>query len=132
MRSYFVVYTKVPVEEISGIEKQSPFEAKKKLAFEIVKLYHGDKDAQKAQIYFEKTFSKKEIPEDIQRLKILPGENWAAFLTRNKFVKSRSEAKRLIVGGGVDLGGARISDPAKQTEEGVAKIGKFKFVRLVK
>jgi len=132
VRPYFVVYTKVPAEEISGIEKQNSFEAKKKLAFEIVKLYHGDKEARKAQTYFEKTFSKKEIPKDIQQVKILPREDWAAFLTRNKFVKSRSEAKRLIIGGGVDLAGARISDPAKQTEEGVAKIGKFKFVRLVK
>ena len=132
VRSYFVVYTKAPLEEISGIEKQNPFEAKKKLAFEIVKLYHGEKEAKKTQTYFEKTFSKKEIPSDIPSIKIVSGEDWIEFLTRNKFAKSKSDAKRLIAGGGVDLDGVKISNAAEKTKDGVAKIGKFKFVRLVK
>ena len=51
---------------------------------------------------------------------------------RNKFAKSKSDAKRLIAGGGVDLDGVKILNAAEKAKDGVAKIGKFKFVRLEK
>lgn len=132
VHSYFVVYTKMSLGEITDAGKQSSLEAKKKLAFEIVKLYHGEKEAKKTQTYFEKTFSKKEMPKEIPVVKILPDEDWTGLLVRNKFAKSKSDAKRLIAGGGVDLNGMKISNAAEKTRDGVAKIGKFKFVRLEK
>ena len=48
-----------------------------------------------------------------------------------KLVRSKAEAKRMIGGGGVDFDGIRISNfGEKITKGGVAKIGKYKFVKI--
>ncbi len=129
---YLPVYTKLSMPEIKEIKKLKPFEAKKRLAFEIVKLYDGEKKAQEAQDNFEKTFSKKEIPENLKIYKAKKGETWIEFLTRNKFVSSKSEAKRLIDGGGVDFSGKKIQKASEIVKkDGIAKIGKHQFVKIV-
>lgn len=131
INSYFVIYTKLTTEEIEDLVKLKSFDAKKKLAFEIVKLYHGESEAKKAQIYFEKTFSKKETPQDLEVYNAKGGETWAEFLVREKFVKSNAEAKRLIGGGGVSSGGKKILKASDKVAGGVAKIGKFRFVKII-
>jgi len=48
-----------------------------------------------------------------------------------KLVRSKAEAKRMISGGGVDFENARVSGfSEKITKNGVAKIGKYKFVKI--
>lgn len=131
IHSYFVVYTRLSLEEIKLITKNEPFEAKKRLAFELVKLYHGEKDAKKAIEYFEKTFSKKETPENLESIEADAGESWVEFLARLKFVKSKGEAKRLIDGGGIDIDGKKVIRASDKVYAGVLKIGKHKFVKII-
>ncbi|MDP2668706.1 MAG: tyrosine--tRNA ligase [bacterium] len=128
---YFLVHTNLSAAEIEETKKEKPFTAKKRLALEIIKIYDGASAAGKAMENFEKTFSKKEAPADIETKKIESGKEWADFLTEEQFAGSRSEAKRLIDGGGVDFDGARILKANEQiTKSGVAKIGKYKYIRI--
>lgn len=116
VEQYFKVYTNLSFSEIEKIMKSHPMEAKKRLAFEIIKLYDGAKEAENADK--EKVTAKK-------------GESWIDFLVRGNFVKSKGEAKRLIDGGGIDFNGEKIkSFKDLVTEEGIAKIGKYKVVKI--
>lgn len=125
--NYFSLLT-----EHSASEKiDKPMEEKKDLAWQIVKMLHGDKEANKALEFFEKTFSKKEAPREMDVKKTVAGKNWVDFLTEEKFAVSRSDAKRLIDGGAVDFEGRRVTRSDEKIEKGgVAKIGKYKFVRI--
>ena len=128
---YTVLLTDLFLDEI---KKQRPYDAKKILAYEIVKIYHGEKEAKKAREYFEKTFSKKGVPpeSELKKFKIDSGETWGRFLMKEGFVKSMAEAKRLIDGGGIDFGSTRIKHASdKIIKGGVAKIGKYKFIKIV-
>lgn len=65
----FVDCTYVPMAEIAKIAEDmvtggNPRDAKVRLAKEIVRLYHGDAEADKAEQYFVETFSKGQIPDE--------------------------------------------------------------------
>jgi len=56
---------------------------------------------------------------------------WADFLVRVKLAQSRSEAKRLIEGGGMDFNGRKIARANGQiSESGTVKVGKHKFIKI--
>ena len=129
--------TEAGVELLTDLKAspKNPFDAKKKLAFEVVKQVQGETKAQAAATFFEKTFQKGEIPKGIKTLTLkeraLP---LLDLVFATKQVPSRSEAKRLILQGGVDVGKSTIDDPTREIEipEGgiVIKIGKIKFVKV--
>jgi len=63
---YLKIYTKVPKEEISMIEKEvanDPMKWKKFLAEEIIKRYHDEASARSEREWFENTFSRKILPK---------------------------------------------------------------------
>src|SRR3989344_4114793 len=74
IESYLKVYTRLSFQEISEIVKQKPNEAKKRLAYEIVNIYHREKKAKNAKESFEKIFSKREAPEDLKIYRAKSGE----------------------------------------------------------
>lgn len=131
IHSYFVVYTQLSMEEISVTDKQRSFDAKKKLAFEIVKLYHGELEAKKAKKYFEKTFSQQSIPENSEEAEAGADESWVDFLVRRGLFKSKAEVKRLIDGGGLDLDGKKIERASGKVSEGVLRVGKHRFMKVM-
>ena len=69
MPTYFELCTDVPLNEIEGIKndlasgKAHPMEVKKRLAREIVSIYHSVEAAADAQAEFERVFSQREIPQ---------------------------------------------------------------------
>ena len=73
---YFELVTDVPDEELSEFRRElenetiNPMELKKRLAREIVVQLHNQKAASKAEENFTKVIQKKEVPEDIQQVKI--------------------------------------------------------------
>jgi len=123
-------------EESEG-KKVNPMEWKKRLGSEIVKLYHNQKDAEKAQAEFEKVFSKKELPEKIEvfHLKTDKPTIWIVkLLTETGLCSSSSEARRLIKQGGVYIDNQRVDDENLQVEvkgEKLLKVGKRKFMKVV-
>ena len=72
------------------------------------------------------------MPENLKTCRVRSGEEWADFLVRESFVKSKSDAKRLMGGGGVDFENRKILKASDQiTESGTAKIGKYRFIKIL-
>ena len=118
------------------IKKPEPMEAKKELAFEIVKMYHGEKEAKEAQDEFEKVFQKKGQPSDIPVFETKKNQwNLVDLLVKSGLVNSKGEAKRLIIQGAVDIDGQTTKDinqllVIKGNE--VIRCGKRKFIKTTK
>src|SRR3989344_8963123 len=79
MMSYFVHCTRVPMEEVSRMAEDivtggNPRDVKVRLAREIVTLYHGADEAEKAETYFVETFSKGIAPENARPSQAAPSE----------------------------------------------------------
>ena len=114
----------------------NPMLLKKRLAREIVGFYHGETAANEAQSAFEQIFSKRELPEDMPEFAV-SGEKIriSKLLLDSGLCASGGEAKRLIQGGGVTLGGEKVASPETEVEiaDGqVLRAGKRKFLRLRK
>ncbi len=113
-------------------ELQNPMEQKMKLSYEIVKVYHGEKSADKAQENFVNLFQKKEIDADnLKEIKVKKGSGFLDILVENNLIKSKSEARRLFESGAIDVDGKVIQDSRfKIQENAVVKIGKKIFVKI--
>jgi tyrosyl-tRNA synthetase len=96
-----------------------PLEAKKLLAFEIVRTYHSPAAAQKTLDEWNTRFSKRDLEHaDLPAFSATPGDGLAAVALVSKVYrevfhleKSHSEVSRLIKQGSVELDGAKIRDP---------------------
>lgn len=119
VEKYFILTTRVPMEEVKDICAGHPKEAKMRLAFEITKLYHGEAAASSAQESFEKTFSKGGIPEDIQTVKVSGDFSLADVLIENGVVSSKTEFNRLMKDGAIE-----------EKENGVYRVGKRRFLKI--
>jgi len=123
IKPYAALLTDLPISKITN-----PLEAKKKLTWEIVKIYHSEKGADEAQDKFERTFQKRapEYKTEIAAKSTLSG-------TIAEVAGSISQAKRLIKQGAVDVNGAAVYDPNYEIKGGEKiKIGKKTFVKVKK
>jgi tyrosyl-tRNA synthetase len=134
--NYATSYSPDQLQEVqqklaSGI---NPMILKKRLAMEIVALYHGEEEAVKAQEGFESLFSKGEIPEDIPEYEIEAGpQRIVNLLVASGSCATNGEAKRLIQGGGVSIDGTKITafDAELELKNGmVVRAGKRKFIKI--
>jgi tyrosyl-tRNA synthetase len=138
MLRYYLLLSEKSLEEIEKIkvdiasEKLHPMKAKKDLAYEIVKRYHGDEGAKVALSHFETLFSKKEIPDDIEEYSFQTGLRLIDIINRLNFVSSNSEARRLATQGGVTVNNEKVSDVNVVLENGeyILKVGKRKFAKI--
>lgn len=136
---YFELCTDMPTRKIKSLTqemKKDPMGVKKQLAYEITKMYHGEKKAIKAQKGFEKVFEKREVPKTIPQVKIRKKQFTVdAILVKCKLAQSKSEARRLIEQGGVEIDKKKISDIKKQISirNGmIIRVGKRRFIRIKK
>jgi len=137
---YMRLLTEIPEEKINKIEKElksggvNPKEPKARLGFEIAEFYHNAEEAEQAKKEFERVFSKREIPLEMSEIKIPQNKiNIIDFLADNKILQSKSEARRLIEQGGVEIDKKRIDDWQKEVEVkdgSVIQIGKRKFIKI--
>ncbi len=101
----FELCTYVEDEEIKRIEKEllesNPKDLKTRLALEIVGIYHTEKEAEKAKESFNKTFSKKETPEDIPEYEVKNRTLLVDILLEKGVVESKSEFRRLVEQGAI-------------------------------
>ncbi len=135
MFRYYELLTDFP---LPIIEKMHPREAKKKLAREIVALYHGADSARKAEEEFENIFKKGGLPDNLKPETLyLEGDkaSLVSLLDRGLgMTESKSEFRRLIRQGAVKVDGERLSDI--NAELGVGKeyliqVGKRRFKRVI-
>jgi len=136
---YFELVTRVPMSEIEKMKKavqdgDNPMIFKKRLAREIVAFYHGDKKAGEVEENWENTFSKKEIPDEMEELFCEKGLLLSEILVKNKLIQSKGEWRRLIEGGAIHnlAQDENITDSnIKITENLILKIGKKRFLKII-
>ena len=127
-------------EDLGKVRKMHPMEAKQRLAFLLTAQFHGEKAAGAAQAGFDKVFRKRQTPDEIPEFKV-PASlrkdgkvSLVALMAESKLVSSRSEARRLIQQGAVDLDGQRVEDPlaAVPVKNGsLLKVGKRQFLKII-
>lgn len=131
---YFEMATRVPAEEIKNTEEgikrgENPRDAKLRLAFEIVKMYHGDKEAIKAREEWNRVFSKGELPSEMEEVESKGILMQTAVIAG--IVPSNSEFKRLVEQGAVKINDEIVKDWQTKDKPGdVVQIGPKKFVRI--
>jgi len=127
----FINSTLLSKEEIKNIiSADNPRDAKLKLAFEITKMYHGEKDAQSAQDYWISTFSKKEIPGDMPTFK-MNQTDILSVLVESNLVTSKGEARRAVEQGGVKINGEVTNDTKSEIKSGdIVQKGKMHFLKV--
>lgn len=137
---YFRLVTNLEDFEIEEFERdlklgENPKEIKERLAIEVVTRFHSKEAAQKSRDRFNLIFAKKQVPQEMPEIewKIGTCDDLPQLLIDLKFVLSKSEAKRLVAGGGVKIDGAIIEDiqaPICIHDGMIIQIGKRKFLRI--
>ena len=137
MGKYMRLATRWSPHEIEAFEKDMasgdihPRDAKMKLAHEIVSIFYGAADAQKAQDIFVKTFQQKEVPDEMPEYNLKADQTVLDVILDAKLAASRSEARRLFDQKGVRLDGETIERGDLQfPHPGVLQVGKRKFLRV--
>ena len=109
--------TFVPMEEIREMEKwegQELNKAKRRLAYEVTKLVHGEEEAQKAQEAADAIFSGGGVSENMPT-SVVPdavGRVLLDVLCEIKLIPSKGEGRRLMQQNGLSVNDAKVTDPA--------------------
>lgn len=128
---YYELCTGVDMAQAEQLVQNSPRDAKSGLAKEIVTLYHSQKAGEAAEDAFNKQFRDKEAPTDIAEVKV-SGSDGLDILVQAGLASSRSDARRLVVQGGLRRNGEVVSDigDVKFVDGDTIQAGKRRFVRL--
>jgi tyrosyl-tRNA synthetase len=135
IKTVFELCTEVPQSWIDERDKvrqngENPKIFKEELAYELVRMYHGEKAAEKAKENFEKVFSQGQLPDEIQEFKINGAMTIVNVLQVSGMVVSASEAKRLIDQKAIEVNGKTVSDWGTRVEIGsTIKIGSHRFLK---
>jgi len=138
---YLELVTDVPDKEIADFKEQmanqsvNPMVIKKRLAHEIVTQFHGAPAAREAEEHFAKVFQRGEMPEEIVTLKTSVGNKsmLTAELTEAGLTKSRSEARRLLSQGAIEIDGKMVTEDLEITQikkGSIIKVGKRRFAQI--
>src|SRR5712691_5420988 len=121
-------------EDLNTIKAMHPMEAKLALAKQIVERYHGNLKASVARAEFQQRFREREFPTETAERKVLAAETMllVAVITKAGLAPSKTEARRLIAQGGVELDGEKVTDgdrilPGEPGREYRLKVGKMRF-----
>lgn len=128
---YFNYCTRFPMEKMGAMP---PIDIKKKLAYEIVKIYHGQAAAEKAKNEFERVFQEGGAPSARKIILKQKVASLVDFLVEAGLAVSKSEARRLILQGGVEVDGEKVSSPTEEItlKNGTfIKVGKLKAVEVM-
>ncbi len=127
-------YELLTTHDLNDVKKLHPKEAKLKLAEEIVGQFHSKKEAKESTEDFERTFSQRLVPEDIpeHRLKKDDSLSLVDVLLKAGLAKSKNEVRRLIKQGAISLDGDKVSQEDFSLKEGILKVGKRRFLKLVR
>ena len=145
MFRYYEVCTNTPVSQIEAMEEEvkkgkvNPRQLKAQLAKLIVADFYDSPQADEAAREFDRVFKLKEVPTTIEERSIpcSPQPIWLPkLLTQLGMTTSTSEAKRLILQGGVYINGDKVTNPQQELDlsaprQYLLKVGKRKFVKVV-
>ncbi len=119
-------------EDLENVKKLHPKEAKLKLAQILVTQFHSKENANIAREEFENIFKEKKLPEDVKEYKFSgTDKRLSEILYASGTTGSANEARRLIRDGAVYFNEKKV-DENWQVEEGILKVGKRRFLKLVR
>ncbi len=136
---YFELATDETYAEIEKMKQalstgENPMNLKKRLAKDIVTIYHDAHMATEAEKEFTEVFSNKGLPDDIPKFNVAQDRiNIVELLTLSGLTASKNEARRLIEGGGVRLDGEKVETHdllVDVKKEKLLQVGKRKFIRV--
>lgn len=139
---YFTMLTREELAVVQEYEKalknnENPKEIKQKLAHKLVAMYHSQGEADKAQAAWIAQFQHGGIPEDIPSIMVARETPLIDALTANSTVSSKSEVRRLVEQGGIQImdfegkNPQKVANPAHPLDHpGIIKIGKRRYVRI--
>jgi tyrosyl-tRNA synthetase len=143
---YLELATDIPDSELEGIRRQiedgvNPMLLKKRLAREVVGMFHGAPSADQAEKDFEQTFQEGQAPSEMPAYAASAQTDdgslildLLALLTDMEFVPSKAEGRRLLRQGAIEIDGEKLGDGAHTATVrpgSVVRVGKHRFVRIV-
>jgi tyrosyl-tRNA synthetase len=156
---YFELATDVSLERLAEIKailsdkSTNPMSIKKELGERLVEMYHAQGSGVAAREEFERIFSQKQLPDEIEAISLAdlglgkPGsdpnlEFLTAIMLFAKLTKSKSEGRRLIESKAVHLGDKLIDDPDYKfsisrdmndaIDSVILKVGKRRFLKITR
>ncbi len=111
-------YELLTTEDLAGVKTAHPMEAKQALAALIVARYHGAEAGRQARAAFQQKFQEREFPSEPDvRLTLTPADlregqtiSLVDLVAKTGLVPSKSEARRLIIQGGLEVDEQKQSD----------------------
>ena len=90
---------------------ENPRNIKMELGHAIVEIYHGEKAARAAEEHFKTVHQRREVPDEIEEVKV-GGEKWniVDLISELGLAATKSDARRLVEGGGVKWEGVKVED----------------------
>lgn len=141
MPLYYEVLTDEPLADIAQMKQAmaagtaNPMDFKMKLARLVVDQFHAIGEGAQAEAEWIKRFREREMPTDIPSFAISAPMAIIDLMLAASMATSKSEARRLIDGGGVRLGGEKVEgyDVAVSPDKApvVLQVGRRKFVQIV-
>lgn len=136
--SSFELCTNVPMSEIDQFAKLleqgeiNPRDLKMRLAKEIISIVHNKNKATIAEQNFIKTFQKKEVPDQIKKVKAGVNDLLIDVLLSNKVVQSKTEFRRLINEGAISTidKEEKITQIDELARPAVYRVGKKRFIQI--
>ncbi|MGE0644034.1 MAG: tyrosine--tRNA ligase [Nitrospira sp.] len=138
-------YELLTTEDLGRARALHPMEAKQVLAELIVAQYHGADAGKQASTEFQQKFQDREFPaepdtcvalkpEDMSEIDVVQGSSikLARLIAKTGLLSSSSEARRVIIQGGIEVDGTKETNPDKlisfeSNQQRRLKIGKKKF-----
>ena len=128
----YALFTDMPMDEVRAMIKKDIVAAKKQLSFEVTKFVRGEADAIEAQKMSENLFTHG--GDDAPKFELSKSGcpiNICELLVKTALASSKSEARRLIEGGGISVDGEKISSIDMVIDKDVLlKKGKKAFIKV--
>ena len=131
--TYFNLTIDLAEEDYAELVKTDIRAAHFLYASAIVRLYHGEQAVAPAEERYKKVASGG-TPENMESYDAAVGTPVVDMLVKSGLAPSKSEARRLMQGGGVKLDGAQLKDPSAvfgEKGEYVLSKGKNRFVKII-
>jgi tyrosyl-tRNA synthetase len=111
-------YELLTTEDLDDVRAAHPMEAKQRLAELMVARYHGSEAAKHARAAFQQKFQEREFPNEPDVHLVLSKADLREdgtiglpeLIAKTGLVSSKSEARRLIVQGGLEINGQKRTD----------------------
>lgn len=134
---YYKLCTTVPLAVIDELVKTlaagaNPRDSKASLARELVRLYHGEASALKAEADWNKQFREGGRPDDIEEVTVSAKTDFIDLLVDTGMATSKTNARQLVEQGGVKLDDIVLKNLDRVTLKTgqILQVGKRRYLKL--